>query len=102
MSVKRRMLGLFVVWLRVLKSKSWINGFRAIFCISLLRPLFLGEDGLRKTGGGKEGATKREDWMAAESSLGRHVSGRCPGTRGVHKLRLMRLGDGGAYLGTAW
>jgi hypothetical protein len=59
----------------------------------------LGEDGLRKTGGGKEGAAKREDWMAVDSSLGWHVSGRCPGTRAVHGLVLMRLGDGSAYLG---
>lgn len=54
----------------MLKSKSWINGFCAIFCIFLLRPLFWGEDGRRKAGGGKEGAAKREDWMAADSISG--------------------------------
>lgn len=30
----------------------------------------MGEDGRRKAGGGKEGATKREDWMAADSNSG--------------------------------
>lgn len=77
-------------------------GFGLFFASFCLGPCFGGEDGLRKTGGGKEGAMKSEDWMTADSMLGRHVSGRCPGTREVHGLRLMRLGDGSAYLGAAW
>jgi hypothetical protein len=77
-----------------------MNGFRAIFCIFLHRPLFLGEDGLRKAGGGKEGAKKREDWMAVDSIFGPACFREVLRYEGGTWAELMRLGDVGAYLKT--
>lgn len=98
MSAKTRLFCPGTEWLRALQSKSWMNGFWATFRIFFLRPLFLGEDGLRKAGVAGKGEGKGKIGRRRTGILGRHVSATCCGTRKVHGPRLMRLGDVGAYL----